>query len=206
MQSDLIFFTLIYVTYTVFLSSADYANILILENDILRSRNSRGGLRCFLNLGFPEAKRTVCPHSRQWCINKGQELGKTICSQIPDREFNKFWCREKRMFWRSRHQDWEFRKFKYVFITWVSYQNCIQERTARTTIITEKPTVGKWAMNIPGLYINRIFMTMCTSAHHYALQFTALQLIPNNHLNSWNHSSIRDDSGALGSYAVSTGG
>jgi hypothetical protein len=91
-RSDVFPFCLLHVTNTVFLSSADYANILILVNDILRSRNSRGGVRCFLNLGFPEVKRTVCPHSRQWCINKGQELGKTICSQTPDREFNKFWC------------------------------------------------------------------------------------------------------------------
>lgn len=79
-------------------------------------------MRCFLNLSFPEAKGTACPHSRQWCINKGQELGKTICSQTPDREFNKFWCRKKKkkMFWRSRHQDWDFRTFNCVFITWVS--------------------------------------------------------------------------------------
>jgi hypothetical protein len=56
MQSDLLFFTSSETrnTHTVFLSSADYANILISVNDMLRSRNSRGGVRCFLNLSFTE--------------------------------------------------------------------------------------------------------------------------------------------------------
>jgi len=154
-----------YVTCTVFLSSADYANILISANDILRSRNSRGGVRCFLNLGFlkPSVPSVHIPDND--VLIKAKNWVK-LSAHRPRIENSTNSDVGKKLFWRSRHQNWDNRKLKCVFVTWVSYQNCIRERTAHTTIITEKPTVGQRAMSVSGLYINRMSMTVCTSAHH----------------------------------------